>query len=177
MNQCVLLFAVISRRSTSSYLVKPKVRRRLDELLKQEKCSRWPTMLAPAAVQLPLFLGGSLLFRFLAERPTPLDGESFLTLLSLARPDPTACLPIALGLITLANVESAQWFVRNEKWTEEEAAKQLREKTQLSEKGHVTVPVKEVVQGSLRVASVIRIVIGAMVDGVSISSSEVHSGY
>ena len=63
----------------------------------------------------------------LSQPPTAFDSESFLTLTSLSHADPTFALPIALGLITLANVElslSIRWF----------ASAEAREREELEEK-------------------------------------------
>ena len=38
-----------------------------------------------------------------------MEDESFLTLSCLTNRDPTGALPIILGLITLANVETTRW--------------------------------------------------------------------
>ena len=93
-----------------------------------------------------------------------LDSETFLTLTSLVNPDPTAAIPILIGVITFANVESAKWFItdqqksrqaRVEKWNEEKRAQ-----------GDTVIEPKKIVQNSLRVMSVGRILIAAMVPGV-----------
>ena len=72
-------------------------------------------MVLPAITQLPLFIFSTALFSSIATRPTPLDDESFLTLTSLAKSDPTGTLPVALGLTTLANVETAGWLTSAER--------------------------------------------------------------
>ncbi|KIJ70050.1 hypothetical protein HYDPIDRAFT_104734 [Hydnomerulius pinastri MD-312] len=105
---------------------------RRKELFKEHHCQPWLTNLLPIAVQLPLFVVLSMVFRRLSENPTPFDSESFLTLSTLAHPDSTAALPIAIGLLTFANVESSRWFmtdaerareVQVKKWTEERVAR------------------------------------------------------
>lgn len=95
------------------------------------------------------------------------DSESFLTLTSLSHADPTAALPIALGLITLANVESSssiRWFAS----AEARERKELEEK-RIAEKrarGDVVLQPQKIVQSALRLLSVGRILIGALVPGV-----------
>ena len=93
---------------------------------------------------------------------------NFLTLpTSLSHADPTAALPIALGLITLMNVESSssiRWF----------ASAEAREREELEEKrnaekrarGDIVLQPQKIVQSALRLLSVGRILIGALVPGV-----------
>ncbi|THH11476.1 hypothetical protein EW145_g621 [Phellinidium pouzarii] len=142
------------------------IRRR--ELFATYSCSPMPTMLVPAITQLPLFVFSTTVSSSLAMRPTPLDDETFLTLTSLARPDSTGMLPIALGLITLANVETGGWFVGAERVARSARIEEERKTldAQKREQGIPVIPhIKDVVQGSLRLFSVLRIVIGVMVDG------------
>lgn len=123
------------------------------------------TIFLPAASQLPLFVGTSWVLSHASVVPTVLDSEAFLTLTSLAHADATATLPILLGIITLANVESSRWFASAEalqrerrvaKWTAERRARgeQILEPSKIS-------------QSALRLLSVGRILIAAMVPGVS----------
>lgn len=126
-------------------------------------------MLIPAVSQLPLFVFSTGLFSSVATRPSPLDDEEFLTLTSLARPDPTGTLPVALGLVTLANVETARWFIGAERAarTAEIEARQVKEDVRLREEGKVVkLRVRNIAQSTLRGLSVLRIVIAVMVDGV-----------
>ncbi|KAH8113238.1 hypothetical protein DFH11DRAFT_1600910 [Phellopilus nigrolimitatus] len=148
--------------------LKRAVDTRRRELFVAHSCAPMPTMLVPALTQLPLFVVSTALFSSLAIRPTPLDDEAFLTLTSLARPDSSGALPVALGLVTLANVETGGWFVGAERAArnaqiEEGIAKSAAKRR---EEGVPVVPrTKDVVQGALRILSVLRIVIGVMVDG------------
>lgn len=130
-------------------------------------------MIIPAVTQLPLFVLSTIFFSNLAVRPTPLESEAFLTLTSLARPDPTAALPIALGLTTYANVETAHWFVGEERAAKDakrQEAKEALDKKKLEEGVPVLPTTKDLIQGGLRTFSVARIVFGVMVDGVSPSA-------
>ncbi len=137
---------------------------RRKELFASHRCRPWVTMLVPPLTQLPLFVGSSTFLSRLSQPPTVFDSESFLTLTSLAHADPTAMLPIALGIITLANVESSRWFIS-------EAAKerdQLEQK-RVAEKraqGHMVLEPRKIVQSGLRLLSVGRILIGSVVPGV-----------
>lgn len=120
----------------------------------------------PIVTQLPLFVGTSMvLSHATSTAATVLDSEAFFTLTSLAHPDATLTLPIMLGMITLANVESARWFVsaevleREQKvaaWTAERRAR-----------GESILEPRKIYQTSLRIMSVARILIAAMVPGVS----------
>ena len=124
-----------------------------------------PTILMPVLSQLPLFVGTSMVLSHASSAPTVLDSEAFFTLTSLAHSDSTATLPILLGIITLANVESARWFVSAEvlqreaqvaKWTAERRAR-----------GEQILEPRKIYQTTLRMLSVGRILIAAMVPGVS----------
>lgn len=101
-----------------------------------------------------------------AQAPTVLDSESFLTLTSLASSDPTATLPIVLGIITYANVESSRWFAsaeaqeREKKVEEWNAAKRA--------KGHVVVEPRKAIQTGLRTMAIVRILIAAAIPGVGL---------
>ncbi|CAL1700800.1 unnamed protein product [Somion occarium] len=141
--------------------LRPTLTGRQKELFAQHHCSPKPTMLIPMVSQLPLFVGTSMLLSRMSQYPTVFDSESFLTLTSLSHSDPTLTLPIVLGLITLANVESSRWFISTEalererkvaKWTAERRAK-----------GHTVVEPKKILQSSMRLLSVARILIAAMV--------------
>lgn len=145
-------------------------------------------MFVPAFTQLPLFVFGTMLCSRFATKPTPLEDESFLTLTSLAHPDATGVLPIALGLVTLANVETGHWFLGEEKAARN--AKLQKEKEEQREKARATggktpsnpnerrillLPdARSLIQNALRVFSIVRIVIGVMVDGVGVTLTDAH---
>ena len=115
--------------------------------------------------QLPVFVLTSAVLAQASRSPTPFDSESFLTLTSLAHADPTATLPIVLGIVTLANVESSRWFM-----TEEEKERERKVDQWTAEKrarGHLILQPKKYIQSALRVLSLGRIMIGALVPGVS----------
>ena len=140
---------------------------RRKELFAEHRCRPWLTMLIPPLTQLPLFVGSSMFLSRLSQPPTAFDSESFLTLTSLSHADPTVAFPIALGLITLANVESSsslRWFASAEAKEREE-----REEKRIAEKraqGDIVLQPQKIVQSALRVLSVGRILIGAVVPGV-----------
>lgn len=123
-------------------------------------------MAIPVLTQLPVFVFSSLVFSQLTQPPSVLDSETFLTLTSLVNPDPTVAIPVLIGMITFANVESAKWFVSDaqerreekvEKWNAEKRAR-----------GEIVIAPKEIVQNALRVMSVGRILIAAVVPGVRV---------
>jgi len=142
---------------------------RRSELFALHRCRPWPTMLIPPLTQLPVFVGSSVLLSRLSSQQPPsaaFDAEAFLTLTSLAHADPTAALPIALGVITLANVESSKWFVSAEAKEHEDA-----ERRRVAEKragGQIVLEPRRIVQSGLRLLSVGRILIGAVVPGVRV---------
>jgi mitochondrial inner membrane protein COX18 len=137
---------------------------RRNELYARHRCRPWLTMLIPPLTQLPVFVGSSMFLSRLSQPPTAFDSESFLTLASLAHPDPTVALPIALGVITLANVESSRWFISTAAREQEEAA-QKRVAEQRAQGRFVLEP-RKIVQSGLRFLSVGRILISAVVPGV-----------
>ncbi|EPQ59457.1 hypothetical protein GLOTRDRAFT_103480 [Gloeophyllum trabeum ATCC 11539] len=139
------------------------MKQRRKELYSEHKCSPISTMIIPPVSQLPLFVGFSLMLGRLSQPPTPFDSESFLTLTSLSHADPTATLPIALGLITLANVETSRWFISEDKRL---AAIEIEKKNaERRGKGEVVIEPSKIVQSALRTLSVGRILIGAVVPG------------
>jgi mitochondrial inner membrane protein COX18 len=145
---------------------------RRNALFVEHRCRPWLTMLIPPLTQLPLFVGSSMFISRLSQPPTVFDSESFLTLTSLAHVDPTATLPIALGLITLANVESSRWFI-SEAAIEREELEQKRVAEKRAQ-GHIVLQPQKIVRSGLRLLSVGRILIGALVPGVRTRSSFVH---
>ncbi|KAJ7590947.1 60Kd inner membrane protein-domain-containing protein [Mycena floridula] len=82
-----------------------KARRK--ELYAQHNCKPMPTMVVPFLAQAPPFILLSLVLSRASTDPTPFDSESFMTLTTLAHPDPTMVIPILVGLITAANMETS----------------------------------------------------------------------
>lgn len=135
-----------------------------NELFRKYKCTPFATMLIPPLSQLPLFAITSVTLSHACQPPTILDSEAFLTITSLSHPDPTTALPIALGLISLANVESARWWVSD---VAKERLEVVRRKKEEDEKNGVReIKPRDLIQGGLRALSVGRILLGAMVPGV-----------
>ncbi|KAL7282371.1 hypothetical protein PYCCODRAFT_1364238 [Trametes coccinea BRFM310] len=152
--------AVIAEINKRSRVV---AKERRSELLKQNNCSPMPTIAMPIITQLPLFVGTSMVFAEAARAPTVLDSEAFFTLTSLSHADSTLTLPIMLGIITLANVESSKWFVSAEVLKrEQEVAKWTAERRA---RGEQVLQPSKIYQTALRILSVGRILIAAMVPG------------
>ncbi|CDO71272.1 hypothetical protein BN946_scf184908.g29 [Trametes cinnabarina] len=152
--------AVIAEINKRTRVVAAK---RRTELLRENRCSPMLTIAMPIVTQLPLFVGTSMVMSEAARAPTVLDSEAFFTLTSLSHADSTLTLPIMLGIITLANVESSKWFVSAEvlqreqqvsKWTAERRAR-----------GEQVLEPRKIYQTALRILSVGRILIAAMVPG------------
>ena len=99
--------------------------------------------------------------------PTPFDSESFLTLTTLAHPDPTMTLPIILGVLTMANVESSNW-VMNAAERERERQMEERAAKRVGVDGQLQIKPKSLIRSGLRLLSVGRIIIAAMAPGVSV---------
>jgi inner membrane protein COX18 len=141
-----------------------KVQRK--RLLADNKVSPWQTSLPPVLAQLPLFVLSSVTFYNMCQSPTPLDAESFLTLTSLSHPDPTSVLPIAVGIITFANIESSGWFRTEGEIERERKVAQWTKERQAG--GETVVKPRAIIQGVLRLASVGRIVWAATLPGVRV---------
>jgi inner membrane protein COX18 len=123
-------------------------------------------MAVPVLTQLPVFVFSSLVFARLTQPPSVLDSETFMTLTSLVNPDPTAAIPVLIGMITFANVESAKWFISDAQKSRQEKVE--RWNAEKRAQGDTVIEPKKIVQNVLRVMSVGRILIAAMVPGVSI---------
>ncbi|EGO01870.1 hypothetical protein SERLA73DRAFT_48670 [Serpula lacrymans var. lacrymans S7.3] len=143
--------------------VKQLLTDRRTQLLSEHRCRPLPTMLIPPLTQLPLFMGFSVVLNRLSQSPTPFDSESFFTLSTLAHADPTATLPIALGFITLANVETSRWFITDQQREREKKVAKWKEE-RLSQ-GHTILEPQKIIKSALRLVSVGRILVGTMVPG------------
>ncbi|KAH9853524.1 60Kd inner membrane protein-domain-containing protein [Lenzites betulinus] len=151
------VIAEINKRS------RPVAAERRKRLLRAHSCSPIPTIALPIVTQLPLFVGTSMVLSHAARAPTPFDAEAFFTLTSLAHADATLTLPIMLGMITLANVESARWFVSAEALEREQRV--ARWTAERRARGENVLEPRRIYQTSLRIMAVARILIAAMVPG------------
>jgi mitochondrial inner membrane protein COX18 len=97
-----------------------------------------------------------------------LDSESFFTLTTLTHTDPTTTLPIILGLITLANIETSQWWMSAA--DRQRMAQRDERRAALKAQGHIVPNLSEIIRTTLRGASVVRIIIASLVPGVSLSA-------
>ncbi|KAK0468233.1 60Kd inner membrane protein-domain-containing protein [Desarmillaria tabescens] len=134
------------------------------QLCKVYRCQKIPTMVVPPLSQMAVFFPMSIFFGGVATDPfSGFDAESFMTLTSLSHPDETLTVPILVGLITMANVESSTWFMTA---TEKQAVAQReqRRKDAASKGVHHITPANGIKQ-ALRVVSVMRIVFAAQVSG------------
>jgi mitochondrial inner membrane protein COX18 len=124
-------------------------------------------MLVPLVSQIPIFMLFSATLLHAANEPgSVLRNEEFLTLRSLAHSDPTVALPIALGLISFASIETSKWFT-----TAEQSRKFVEmRKTQSAHGKNLLQPMKYT-KGIVRTLSVGRIVLAAMAPGVSFTLS------
>lgn len=69
-------------------------------------------------------------------------------------------------MLTFANVESAKWFITDKQKSRQENVEKWNEEKRAQ--GHVIVEPKKIVQNVLRVMSVGRILVAAIVPGVRI---------
>lgn len=143
--------------------VKQLLTTRRKQLFSQYHCSPGFTMAIPIITQVPLFMGFSIVLNRLSQAPTPFDSESFLTLSTLAHADPTATLPIALGLVTLANVESSRWFITDAQRERQEKVQKWKEDRVA--RGETVIEPQKIIKSTLRLISVGRIVVATMVPG------------
>lgn len=133
------------------------------QLLRQHNCNPLGTFLIPITTQLPLFFGGSVVLSHLSRSATPFDSESFLMLTSLSHVDPTTTLPIVLGFLTLANVESSSWFMTDAQRHKKAIADAKFDKS--VEAGEIRFEWGRIVKSGLRLASVGRVLIASMIPG------------
>ncbi|KAF8745929.1 hypothetical protein AX14_004233 [Amanita brunnescens Koide BX004] len=136
------------------------------ELFAKHRCRPLPSVVLPTLSQLPFFVITTIALGRLSVDPTPFDSESFATLSTLAHPDPTMTLPILLGILTMANVESSSWVMTA---AERERTRQIQERNdknnaELGTKARIIQPQK-IVKTTLRFLSVVRIIIAAMTPG------------
>ncbi|KAF5387706.1 hypothetical protein D9615_000491 [Tricholomella constricta] len=134
------------------------------DLFKKYKCQPLPSIIIPPLAQLPVFIIGTIMLGRLSLDPTPFDSESFLTLSTLAHPDPTMTLPIVLGIITMANVESSNWVMNA---AERERERQIEERNAqaIAEGAKPQVRPRTLIKSGLRILSIGRIIIAAITPG------------
>ena len=97
--------------------------------------------------------------------PSVLDSEAFLTLTSLTHGDPTLTLPILLGVVTFANVDATRFFATPERIAREQRQEEYNAKKRAA--GETVYQPRKIFQNTLRLAAVGRILIAALVPGVS----------
>jgi len=146
---------------------KKAIRKKKEQLFQRHRCSPIPTMLVPFLAQAPLFIIVSLVMRDACIAPSPLDMEAIFTLSSLSRPDSTGALPIIVGLLSLANVDCAKWFVGGEQ-ARALLAKERARKQRDKEAGLIRISPQTAAKQLLRFFSVLRIVIGMVLPGAVI---------
>ncbi|KAJ3819144.1 60Kd inner membrane protein-domain-containing protein [Lentinula raphanica] len=142
---------------------------RSKELEKTYRCKPLITSLIPAMAQAPLFIAMTMVFARLAADPiSPFDSESFLTLSSLDHPDPTFTLPVVVGLLTMANVESSHWVLNpTERDMVKENEKKMKEAVEKSgdKWSKLSFKLKSNMKDSMRVLSILRIGLAAVAPG------------
>ncbi|KIM90894.1 hypothetical protein PILCRDRAFT_811390 [Piloderma croceum F 1598] len=136
---------------------------RRKQLLREHNCRPLGTYLLPIITQLPLFVGSTIVLGHLSQSPTPFDLESFLMLTSLSVADRTDMLPIILGCLTLANVESSNWFMTEADRRKKAMADARFEKAVRA--NEFRYEWSRLVKPALRFASVGRICIACLVPG------------
>lgn len=122
-------------------------------------------MLIPPVSQLPIFVGISMVLGRASIPPSVLDSEAFLTLTSLTHGDPTLTLPILLGVVTFANVDATRFFATPERIAREQRQEEYNAKKRAA--GETVYQPRKIFQNTLRLAAVGRILIAALVPGVS----------
>ncbi|KAJ7068366.1 60Kd inner membrane protein-domain-containing protein [Mycena amicta] len=137
---------------------------RQTRLIAEHKCYPKLSILASPVSQLPVFVLMSMVFNRLAADPTPLDSEAFFTLTTLNHPDATWTLPIMLGMITMANVESNNWLMSAVQRDRARKMEEHREK-QIAAGQRSPVQLHKIVKSSLNMLSVVRIIIAAFSPG------------
>jgi inner membrane protein COX18 len=147
--------------------------KKFNELIKERKCDPKWTIAISALVQAPPYIAFSMILSRAAADPlTPFRSESFLTLTSLAHPDPTMTLPIVLGIISMANVDTKSWWMTAAEQDREKKFHQWKaEKAERKGKPYVQSPLKSVLRG----LSIARIGLAMLVPGVRCLSPTFHS--
>lgn len=138
------------------------------ELMKKHNASPGLTTTLPALTQLPIFFGLSAFFARLSYAPYAdlLDTEAVFTLSSITHADPTATIPILLGFITLANTESAHWFMPDRvKAADERDRKRVAEA--VARKEFAVPALNRLMRPAMRIGAIVRIVVAMVAPGVS----------
>ncbi|KAJ7129566.1 60Kd inner membrane protein-domain-containing protein [Mycena epipterygia] len=141
-----------------------KVQSERKRLIAEHKCHPVLSMVVSPATQLPVFVIMSMMFNRLAHDPTPFDSEAFFTLTTLNHADATWTLPIILGMITMANVESNNWLMtavqrdRLRKMEEKQAQK-------AAATGKGDIQLHKVIKTAVNGLSVLRILLAALSPG------------
>jgi inner membrane protein COX18 len=138
---------------------------RSKQLYKEHNCRPLPSIIVPPLSQLPFFFITTIVLGKLSLDPTPFDSESFLTLTTLAHPDSTLTLPIILGILTMANVESGNW-VMNAAEREHARLTEERNAKRIAEGGKPNIEPRKVLRTVLRSLSVGRILLASITPGV-----------
>ena len=88
---------------------------------------------------------------------------------TLANPDPTMTLPIILGILTMANVESSTWFMTAAERERVQKIQEMNEKKHAElGKGASIIRPQKIIKTTLRFLSVARIIVAAVTPGVSL---------
>ncbi|KAJ6485153.1 membrane insertase OXA1/ALB3/YidC, partial [Mycena vitilis] len=158
----MLVPATLQRMHLSRMIEKVKSEQK--RLIAEHKCSPIPSMVVSPLSQLPVFVILTTVFNRLAQDPTPFDSEAFLTLTTLNHPDPTWTLPIILGMVTMANVESNNWLMSA---VQRDRLRKVEERraSQIAAGVSPGIQPHRIIKSSLNVLSVIRIVFAALSPG------------
>ncbi|TFK43448.1 60Kd inner membrane protein-domain-containing protein [Crucibulum laeve] len=137
---------------------------RQQQLLNEHNFHPIRSMLLPPLSQLPVFLMFTIVLSRLSMDPTPFDSEAFLTLSTLAHPDPTMTLPIVLGVLTMANVETSQWVMNAEERAQLRKIEEAKAQ-KIAAGGKPVVEPGKLIKTGMRGLSIIRIIIAALAPG------------
>ncbi|CAK5275620.1 unnamed protein product [Mycena citricolor] len=157
----MLVPATLQRIHMSRMMQRVKAEQK--RLIAQHKCHPVLSMAVSPLSQLPVFVVMSIMFNRLAQDPTPFDSEAFFTLTTLNHPDQTWTLPIILGMVTMANVESNNWLMSA--YQRERLRKAEEHRQKLAASGQMTIRPQRVVKSVLNVLSVARILLAAISPG------------
>lgn len=133
-------------------------------LITEHNCNPLLAMVVSPASQIPVFVIMTTMFNRLAQDPTPLDSEAFLSLGTLNHTDETWTLPIILGMVTMFNVQSSNWLVSA---FEKDRMRKMEERRaeQMAATGKFILHPQSIIKGGLNVLSVARIVVAGMSPG------------
>ncbi|KIY49294.1 hypothetical protein FISHEDRAFT_26568, partial [Fistulina hepatica ATCC 64428] len=142
-----------------------------EKIIAKYHCSPGVAMFASPAIQLPVFAFTSVMLTRLSTAESPFATESLGSLseatgmlASLAAPDASMILPVLVGMLTMANIETSTWVMNAAEREHERKLKVYNtRKRQLA--GEHAVSLRDLIKPTLRCWSVLRMALAALAPG------------